>query len=69
MSFAGFPPEALSFYRGLAADNTKAYWDEHRDTYEDAVREPLELLLAELAPEFGPAKVFRPYRDTRFSKD
>jgi uncharacterized protein (TIGR02453 family) len=26
-------------------------------------------LTEELAPEFGPAKVFRPYRDVRFSKD
>ena len=26
-------------------------------------------LLAELAPEFGGSKVFRPYRDVRFSSD
>jgi uncharacterized protein (TIGR02453 family) len=67
--FAGFPPEALTFYEGLTADNTKAYWDANRETYEDAVREPMEELIAELAPEFGAAKVFRPYRDVRFSKD
>jgi uncharacterized protein (TIGR02453 family) len=29
----------------------------------------MDELLAELAPEFGEAKVFRPYRDVRFSKD
>jgi uncharacterized protein (TIGR02453 family) len=69
MPFAGFPPEALAFYAGLETDNTKAYWHAHRDVYEDAVREPLELLLEELAPEFGAAKVFRPYRNVRFSKD
>ena len=69
VSFSGFPPEALAFYEGLAADNTKAYWDAHRDVYEDCIREPLELLVAELVPEFGGAKVFRPYRDVRFSKD
>ena len=67
--FAGFPPEALSFYEGLADDNTKSYWTAHRETYEDCVREPLELLTYELSGEFGPAKVFRPYRDVRFSKD
>lgn len=67
--FAGFPKEALSFYEGLAADNSKSYWDAHRDTYEDAIREPLELLTYELSGEFGAAKVFRPYRDVRFSKD
>jgi uncharacterized protein (TIGR02453 family) len=67
--FSGFPPDALAFYEGLAADNSKAYFDAHRQVYETSVREPLELLLFELAPEFGTGKVFRPHRDVRFSKD
>ena len=67
--FSGFPLEAIAFYEGLAADNSKAYFDAHRDTYETCVREPLEELVAELAPRYGGAKVFRPHRDTRFSKD
>jgi len=29
----------------------------------------MEELLAELAPEFGDGKIFRPYRDVRFSAD
>ena len=29
----------------------------------------MEELLEELAPEFGPSKIFRPYRDIRFSND
>ena len=29
----------------------------------------MDELLAELGPEFGETKVFRPYRDVRFSKD
>ena len=29
----------------------------------------MQELLARLEPEFGPAKLFRPYRDVRFSKD
>ena len=65
----GFPEEALVFFEGLEADNTKAYWTDHRGVYDRAVRAPLDALLAELAPEFGTAKVFRPYRDVRFSKD
>ncbi len=69
MSFDGFPEPALEFYEGLQADNSKAYWTDHRQTYDRCVREPLEQLLAELAPEFGSAKLFRPYRDVRFSKD
>lgn len=67
--FTGFPEQALEFYEGLEADNTKAYWTDHRTAYDSCVRAPFELLLAELEPEFGAAKLFRPYRDVRFSKD
>lgn len=67
--FAGFPEQALEFYEGLEADNTKAYWTDHRPTYERCVRNPFEALLTLLEPEFGPAKLFRPYRDVRFSND
>ena len=67
--FSGFPSEALDFYEALEADNTKAFWTEHKSTYETAVKQPLLALCDELAPEFGSAKVFRPYRDVRFSKD
>lgn len=69
MTFTGFPPEALDFYEGLEADNTKAYWNEHRGVFEDAVKAPLLELCADLEAEFGVAKVFRPYRDVRFSHD
>ena len=69
MSFQGFPEQALEFYEGLEADNTKAYWADHRATYESSVKAPMQELLARLEPEFGPAKLFRPYRDVRFSKD
>lgn len=67
--FTGFPEEALLFYEGLEADNSKAYWADHREMYELAVRGPMLALLADLEPEFGPAKFFRPYRDVRFSAD
>jgi uncharacterized protein (TIGR02453 family) len=67
--FPGFPEEALVFYEGLCADNTKAYWSDHKHVYERAVKAPMEALLADLEPEFGRAKFFRPYRDVRFAKD
>ena len=67
--FGGFPPDALTFFAGLEADNAKPYWQEHRDTYERSVRQPMEELLETVQDEFGDAKVFRPYRDVRFSKD
>ena len=69
MSFDGFPDEGLVFYEGLEADNSKTYWTQHKAAYEQLVRQPLQALLDELAGEFGPAKVFRPYRDVRFSHD
>jgi uncharacterized protein (TIGR02453 family) len=69
VGFSGFPAEALEFYEGLEADNTKTYWTAHKATYDDCVRGPMDALLAELAPRWGAAKVFRPYRDIRFSAD
>ena len=69
MTFSGFPEEALVFYEGLRADNTKAYWSDHKAVYDRAVKAPLAALLDDLEPEFGRGKVFRPYRDVRFSKD
>ncbi|MCP2166358.1 DUF2461 domain-containing protein [Goodfellowiella coeruleoviolacea] len=69
MRFTGFGEYAVDFFDGLEADNSKAYWLDHRDTYQSDVRAPMEALLAELAEEFGPGKVFRPFRDVRFSHD
>jgi uncharacterized protein (TIGR02453 family) len=69
MAFTGWPVEAVEFYEGLQADNSKVYWQEHKDVYERDVRGPMEQLLAELADEFGAGKLFRPYRDVRFSAD
>ena len=69
MSFDGIPLAALDFYEDLEADNSKAFWTAHKHVYDEQVRRPLEALAAELEPDFGPAKLFRPYRDVRFSKD
>ena len=69
MAFRGWPAEALEFYEGLEADNTKTYWQAHKATYDDCVRAPMVALLAELEPEWGAGKIFRPYRDVRFSAD
>jgi uncharacterized protein (TIGR02453 family) len=69
VDFTGFPESALDFYDDLEVDNTKSFWEKHRQTYDDAVKAPMLALCAALAPEFGEAKIFRPYRDVRFSKD
>jgi uncharacterized protein (TIGR02453 family) len=69
MTFTGFGEGAVEFYDGLMVDNSKAYWSDNREVYEGDVRAPMQALLAELEPEFGPGKIFRPYRDVRFAAD
>jgi uncharacterized protein (TIGR02453 family) len=59
----------LEFYEGLEADNSKAYWTDHKAVYDTAVYAPMAALLAELAAEFGEGRIFRPYRDVRFRAD
>ena len=68
-SFTGFPVAALDFYDDLEMDNTKSFWTAHKEVYDSAVAAPMKALVAGLEAEFGPAKVFRPYRDVRFAKD
>jgi uncharacterized protein (TIGR02453 family) len=69
VTFQGWPAESLEFYDGLEVDNSKTYWTAHKAVYESAVLAPMEALLAELEGEFGDGKIFRPYRDIRFSAD
>lgn len=69
MTFSGFPTAALDFYDDLEMDNTKSFWEAHKAVYAEAVKAPFQALIAELEPEFGAVKLFRPYRDVRFAKD
>ena len=69
MAFKGWKPQAIEFYEGLEADNSKTYWQAHKGEYDELVLRPMEALLDELAPEFGEGSIFRPYRDVRFSPD
>lgn len=69
MAFRGWPAEAVTFYAQLEADNTKAFWEAHRTTYDTAVKQPFLALADEVVDEFGPLHLFRPHRDVRFSTD
>jgi uncharacterized protein (TIGR02453 family) len=69
MAFKGWPVEAIEFFEGLEADNSKTYWQANKAVYEESVKAPMEALLADLSGEFGEGKLFRPYRDVRFSAD
>ncbi|GLP78843.1 DUF2461 domain-containing protein [Mycobacterium antarcticum] len=67
--FDGFPETALDFYDDLEVDNTKSFWTANQDVYVRCVKAPMTALCAGLESEFGPAKIFRPFRDVRFAKD
>jgi uncharacterized protein (TIGR02453 family) len=77
--FRGFRPAALAFLKSLARNNSREWFQAHRDDYESEVRAPLAALVeeldvrfAELAPEIvGDPKrsLFRIHRDVRFSND
>lgn len=67
--FQGWPEEALEFFEGLEAENSKAYWQARKATYQSAVLAPMEALLDDLRPDWGEGRIMRPYRDVRFSAD
>jgi uncharacterized protein (TIGR02453 family) len=67
--FAGWTGDFPGFFLGLRANNSKAYFEAHRRQYEEEVKGPMVALLADLEPEFGPARLARPNRDIRFSAD
>jgi uncharacterized protein (TIGR02453 family) len=77
--FAGFPPEALTFLRGLTRNNRREWFQPRKEIFETKLKAPMiqlvEAINAELlhfAPDHitDPKKaVYRIYRDTRFSAD
>lgn len=69
MAFTGFDEDAIAFYRELTLHNDKAFWLANRERYEQRVAAPMHALADELEPGFGAGRLFRPYRDVRFSRD
>lgn len=70
MRFEGWPSQAIAWFEGLEQDNSRTYFTATRAVYEEAVRGPLLAIVDELHSEFGgEVKLFRPYRDVRFSPD
>lgn len=67
--FTGFDEAALDFYDDLETDNSRSFFEAHREVYLRSVREPVQALTTELADQFGEARLFRPNRDVRFAKD
>lgn len=77
--FEGFPREGIAFLKKLKKNNTRPWFQQHKQEYEDFVRFPMQCLVASLrermagiAPEivFNPkSSLFRVYRDVRFSRN
>jgi uncharacterized protein (TIGR02453 family) len=75
-TFAGMPDEGLAFLEDLEDRNTKAFFDANRAVFTTQVQAPFAALVEAAAarlrgsvPGIGQPKVFRIYRDLRFSKD
>ena len=66
--FTGFPREATEFFRDLARNNNREWFQANKETYERACRDPLKALVAELDP-LGATHISRINRDMRFSRD
>ncbi len=79
MTFQGFPPQALPFFKALAFHQTKEWFEQNRETYESAVKAPLGDLVDDAAARLAKAKIpikgdrksslFRNHRDVRFSNN
>jgi uncharacterized protein (TIGR02453 family) len=79
MSFSGFGPQALSFFKALSFHQTREWFEDNRATYETQIKAPFGDLIEDLAGAFAKAGVplkgdrkaslFRLNRDIRFSKD
>ena len=66
-TFGGWPTTAFAWFDGLEMDNSKEWFHVNKAIYDHDVKGPMVALLAELADEFGSARISRPNRDTRFS--
>ncbi len=77
-----FSSATFSFLEQLANHNDKAWFEQHKDEYEDCIRSPaldyiraMAPLLVDFAPEFRAdarkmgGSLMRVYRDTRFAND
>jgi len=76
--FTGFADPQRRFFRALARNQDRDWFQAHKHEYEAGWLRPMQALLGEFRERIDPAfpqqplgapKVFRIYRDVRFSKD
>ena len=75
-AFIGMPDEGLAFLEDLEERNTKEFFDANKAVFKEQVQAPFAALVEAAAdrlrgevPDIGAPKLFRIYRDLRFSKD
>jgi len=78
MSFSGFADGDAKFFRALAKNQKRAWFLAHKAEFQEGYQEPLRQLLDEVSvgvdkaykhSELEQPKLFRIFRDVRFSKD
>ena len=62
-------PKATRFFQDLEDDNSREFWNAHKDVYEREVKQPMAELLESLPERYQPFRLFRMNRDLRFTKD
>ncbi len=77
MTFAGFGPKALPFFKALKFHQSREWFEANREIYESAIRGPMGDLVEDVAERLRKAKIpikgdrksslFRIHRDVRFS--
>ena len=76
MAFKGFPEDTTKFLTQLSRNNTKEWFAKNKPRYKDVVETPAKAFCVEMEDRLSDltnrpltGKVFRIYRDVRFSKD
>lgn len=74
--FSNLIPDAQTFLRALAQNNSRNWFLANKPRYDSALRDPALALLDDMTPRLAALtgyaitpKLFRPHRDVRFSKD
>ena len=81
-TFNGLPKDFFAFFKDLAQNNERAWFEENKQRYKDVVVSPLCDFMEEMAPRVAKiskhiivdprpngGSMFRIYRDVRFGKD
>ena len=82
MTFSGLPKDYFDFFKELAANNNREWFEDNKPRFRENVQEPLAAFVEDMAPRLkriskhfvadprlNGGSVFRIYRDVRFSKD